>query len=152
MSTATTLPPRWFIRTVWRAHRLLYRVSAGHAGLSEPTQEKAGMLRLRTVGRTSGQERAAIVCFIDDGRDLVTLAMNGWGDTAPAWWLNLVATPDAAVDTVSGTRNVRARAAVSEERDRLWARVSAVQGWGNDLDALAATRSAPTAVVVLEPR
>ena len=30
--------------------------------------------------------------------NLVAMAMNGWGDAEPAWWLNLQAHPDATVD------------------------------------------------------
>ncbi len=40
----------------------------------------------------------------------------------PAWWLNLQAKPDATVELKTGTRTVRGRTAVGEERDRLWKR------------------------------
>lgn len=33
--------------------------------------------------------RAVILGYLEDGPDLVTLAMNGWGEAEPAWWLNL---------------------------------------------------------------
>ncbi|QTE30492.1 nitroreductase/quinone reductase family protein [Pengzhenrongella sicca] len=151
-SSTPTLPPRWIIRTIWRAHRLLYRVTAGRLGLSRPTAARAGFLRLRTVGRTSGRERAVIVCYVEDGARLVTLAMNGWGAGAPAWWLNLQAAPDAEVDLRDGARRVHATAATGAERDRLWTLLDAVQGWGDDLDAMAALRPDQTTVVVLEPR
>jgi hypothetical protein len=39
------------------------------------------------------------------------MAMNGWADGEPAWWLNLQAHPDASVDLADGSRAVRARAA-----------------------------------------
>jgi deazaflavin-dependent oxidoreductase (nitroreductase family) len=107
------------------------------------------MLRLTTVGRRSGQPRVAIVGYLEDGQNLVTLAMNGWADAEPAWWLNLQAQPDTMVELKDGLRAVRGRAAGGEERDRLWAR------WGEfspDYDAWAAMRSGRTAVVVLEPR
>jgi F420H(2)-dependent quinone reductase len=47
---------------------------------------------------------------------------------------------------------VRARAAASAERERLWARFADFPGWGDDIDALATRRSTETAVVVFEPR
>jgi hypothetical protein len=78
--------------------------------------------------------------------------MNGWADAEPAWWLNLQAQPDTTVVLVDGPRAVRARAAVGEERERLWASFRDYHGWGVDIDALAARRSTETAVVVLEPR
>jgi hypothetical protein len=34
------------------------------------------------------------------------MAINGWGDAEPAWWLNLQAHPDATVDIVDGSRRV----------------------------------------------
>jgi deazaflavin-dependent oxidoreductase (nitroreductase family) len=110
------------------------------------------MLRLTTVGRRSGQARVAIVGYFEDGPNLVTLAMNGWGDKEPAWWLNLQARPDTTVQLPDGTRAVRARAATGEERDRLWATFRDYPGWGDDIDGLAGQRARPTSVVVLEPR
>lgn len=151
-ASAPGLPPRSIIRAVWRAHRLLYRMSAGRWGLARPTPTKAGILRLRVPGRTSGVERAVMLCYLDDGTALVTLAMNGWGAAVPSWWLNLRAHPDAEVDLPGGSRRVRARVASGAERERLWQAVSAVQGWGDDLDTLASLRPAETPVIVLDPR
>jgi F420H(2)-dependent quinone reductase len=104
---------------------------------------------LTTTGRRSGQRRSVIVGYFEDGPNLVTLAMNGWADGEPAWWLNLLAHPDATVDLVKGSRLVRARAAEGEERSRLWARWRDID---RQLDAYAALRSSETAIVILEPR
>jgi F420H(2)-dependent quinone reductase len=143
------MPPRWFVRLAWLAHRAIYNVTGGRRGLRHPTAEHWGMLRLRTVGRRSGQERIAILGYLEDGPNLVTTAMNGWADPEPAWWLNLLANPEASVDLVDGHRLVRGRAAVGEERDRLWA---AWDPFSPHRDSFAARRSRPTQVVVLEPR
>jgi F420H(2)-dependent quinone reductase len=143
------LPPRWFVRTFWVAHRAAYRVTGGRTGLWRPKPGKWGTMRLTTVGRHTGKERSAILGYYEDGPNLVTLAMNGWAEGEPAWWLNLQAQPNATVDLKDGPRAVHARAAVGEERARLWA------GWrdvGDDVDAYATLRSSETAVVVLEPR
>jgi deazaflavin-dependent oxidoreductase (nitroreductase family) len=110
------------------------------------------MLRLATTGRRSGRRREAIIGYYEDGRDLVTLAMNGWHHADPAWWSNLQAHPDAEVELPGGPRAVRAREAVGGERDRLLATLADYPGWGSDIDALVRRRSHPTAVVVLEPR
>ncbi|MET0990262.1 MAG: nitroreductase family deazaflavin-dependent oxidoreductase [Glaciihabitans sp.] len=145
------LPPRWFIRTAWRLHRWLYRASGGRLGLRSPRRGRtAGMMRLRTTGRRSGVERAVIVDYFEDGANLVTLAMNGWGDADPAWWLNLQAHPLAHVDLRRGTRRVRARAATAAERAELWPSFSAYPGWG-DVDALSRLRERERPVVILEP-
>ena len=144
-----TLPPRLFVRAAWVVHRAIYRLSNGRRGLWPPKADAFGTMRLNTVGRRSGQPRVAIVGYYEDGPNLITLAMNGWVDAEPAWWLNLQARPDTTVQLKDGQRAVRARAAEGEERDRLWA------GWrtfSNDYDAWAALRSRDTAVVVLELR
>jgi F420H(2)-dependent quinone reductase len=143
------LPPRWFVRTAWAAHRAIYSVTGGRRGLRTPTAEHWGMLRLRTVGRRTGQERIAILGYLEDGPNLVTTAMNGWSDPEPAWWLNLLAHPDAIVDLADGPRLVRGRAANDDERPRLWASWSV---YNEKRDAYAARRSRPTQVVILEPR
>ena len=145
--------PRPLIRTFWMLHRAAHRLSGGRFGLSQPAAGgRFGMMRLITTGRRSGKTRTAIVGYFEDGPNLVTLAMNGWGKGEPAWWLNLRARPDAAVTLKDGDRLVRARAAEGEERRRLWYGFSAYAGWGDDLDAFARLRPTGTAVVVLEPR
>jgi deazaflavin-dependent oxidoreductase (nitroreductase family) len=143
------LPPRWFIRLAWIIHRRMYRWSGGRLGLWRPKPQGWGAMRLTTIGRRTGQERAVMVGYFEDGPNLVTMAMNGWGDAEPAWWLNLQARPDATVELVDGPRDVTARAAQGEERERLWSRW---QQTDKNLDAYAARRSMETAVVILEPK
>ena len=143
------VPPRWFVRAAWRSHRLLHRLSGGRFLWLPSGRRGWGALRLTTTGRRSGQARDAILGYIEDGPDLVVLAMNGWGEGHPAWWLNLQDRPDARVALAGRPpRPVRAHEAVGAERDRLW------QLWvalGDDLDRYAALRETPTPVVVLEP-
>jgi F420H(2)-dependent quinone reductase len=153
-SAATrALPPRPLIRLVWVLHRFAHRVTGGRFGLASPEAgAKFGMLRLTTTGRRSGKARTAIVGYFEDGPNLVTLAMNGWGDADPAWWLNLQDDAEAAVVLPTGSRAVRGRAATDGEHDRLWAAFRDYPGWGEDITALAARRTRPTTVVILEPR
>ena len=146
---AGPLPPRWFVRIAWIAHRALYAVTGGRIGLRRATADRWGMMRVRTVGRRTGRPRDVILGYFEDGQDLVTMAMNGWADPEPAWWLNLEAHPDTTVQLVGGSRPVHARAASDEERPRLWARWS---HYDKGLDLYAARRSRPTQVVILEPR
>jgi len=143
------LPPRWFIRLFWFTHRRLYRWTGGRLGLWRPKPGGWGTVRVNTIGRRTGQAHPVIVGYFDDGPNLVTMAMNGWSDAEPAWWLNLQAHPDVTVDTVDGPRQVTARAAQGAERECLWERWRQLD---KDLDAYAARRSMETAVVVLEPR
>jgi deazaflavin-dependent oxidoreductase (nitroreductase family) len=150
---APRTPPHVLIRTFWALHRAAYRLTGGRFGLKQPEAgARFGMMRLSTVGRRSGKARVAIIGYFEDGPNLVTLAMNGWGHGEPAWWLNLQAAPDTTVVLADGPRAVRARAAAGEERKRLWKRFGDYPGWGDDIDALAGRRSGQTAVVVLEPR
>ena len=91
-----------------------------------------------------------IVGYFEDGPNLVSMAMNGWGAAEPAWWLNLQAEPQAVVELAGGNRReVHGRAAVDEERERLWQRWRELD---KNLDGYAARRPRETAVVVLEPR
>ena len=144
------LPPRWFIRGAWMVHRAIYHISGGRLGLAKPAPGKYGMMRVTTIGRRSGAGRSAILAYYEDGSNLVTLAMNGWGQGEPAWWLNLMRHPEARVELKDGSRVVRARAAVGAERERLWARWRDFSKSPDDLDLYAARRSSKTAVVVLE--
>jgi deazaflavin-dependent oxidoreductase (nitroreductase family) len=143
------LPPRWFVRFAWSVHRSLYSATAGRIGLWRPKGNRWGAMRLTATGRRTGRRRSVIIGYFENGPDLVTMAMNGWGDGEPAWWLNLQAHPDAEVQLADGPRLVRARAAAGEERSRLWARWREID---KNLDAYAALRSTETAVVILEPR
>jgi F420H(2)-dependent quinone reductase len=154
MSNATTqppkLPPAWFKHMFWRVHRALCQLSGGRFLWTPANKRGWGALRLTTIGRKTGQERSVIIGYIEDGPNLVTLAMNGWDEGHPSWWLNLEAHPDAVVRTTGQReRQVHARCAVDEERDRLWHRWVALDP---QHDGYAALRSTEIPVVVLEPR
>ena len=142
------LPPRWFIGLAWRFHRAIHRITGGRRGLWVAKPGKWGTMKLTTVGRKTGRTREAILGYYEDGPNLVTMAMNGWGAAEPAWWLNLQAQPHAEVELKGSRRAVRGRAAVGEERDRLWARF---REFGDNPDDYAARRPGRTEVVVLEP-
>jgi F420H(2)-dependent quinone reductase len=148
--TKPRLPPRWFVVSAWHVHRWILRGSRGRKGLWPPRPDKWGALWLTTRGRRTGEPRSVVIGYYEDGPNLVSMAMNGWGAPEPAWWLNLQAHPDALVELAGGTRReVLARAATGEERARLW------QRWRDldrNLDGYAARRPHETAVVVLEPR
>ena len=109
------------------------------------------MMRLHTTGRRTGAERVAILGFFEDGPNVVTMAMNGWGAPEPAWWLNLQANPDTTVELPDGPRAVHGRAATPDERPRLWAKWADYDG-EEALAGWASRRPGETAVVILEPR
>lgn len=143
------LPPRWFVLCFWHAHRTLLRLTGSRFGLWRPKSGRWGALRLTTTGRRTGHPRHVVLGYLEDGGNLVTMAMNGWGAAEPAWWLNLQDHPDAVAQTRDGARQVHARPAQGPERERLWSRWAEID---KNLDAYAARRPRETAVVVLEPR
>lgn len=70
---------------------------AGPVGLWRPKSNGWDALWLTTTGRRTGRPRHVLAGYIEDGEDLVTTAMNGWGAGEPGWWLNLQAHPQAVV-------------------------------------------------------
>ena len=118
-------PPPWFVHTAWR---LIARCtdSGAAASVDHVEQARLGALRLTTIGRKSGQERSVIIGYLEDGPNLVALAMNGWDEGHPSWWLNLEA-HSRRRRSIGGQHPPGARTpSVGEERDRLWQRWVAV--------------------------
>jgi F420H(2)-dependent quinone reductase len=149
LDTPTTRPPAWFVHAAWRVHRALHRISGRRFLWTTSNKRGWGALHLTTTGRRSGKQRGVIVGYLDDGDDVVLVAMNGWDEGHPAWWLNLRDTPAATIRLAGQPpRPVRAREAVGAERDRLWHRWSETDP---ALMAHAKSRSTATPIVVLEP-
>ena len=143
------LPPRWFVVSAWHVHRWMIRATGGAWACGALVRGSGAHLRLTTTGRRSGEARSVIVGYFEDGPNLITMAMNGWGAAEPAWWLNLQAHPEAVVELARGMRReVLGRAAVGPERDQLWQRWRETD---ENLDGYAERRGHETAVVVLEP-
>lgn len=142
------LPPRWFIRTAWKIHLGLYRWTGGRVGLRVPRPDRYGLAFLTTTGRRTGAEHSVMIGYYEDGDDLATMAMNGWGAPEPAWWLNLQANDRATLTLPDGPIEVIGHAADGAERDRLWDRWRHLD---KELDSFAARRPTETAVVVLTP-
>src|SRR5207249_10804924 len=139
--------PRRVVVSARQIPGAIARLWRGRLGLWRPKPTRWGTMRLAPVGRRSGIERSVILGYYEDGPNLVTMAMNGWADAEPAWWLNLQAQPDAKVELPGGSRAIRGRAAQGDEHDRLWARWREM---GDDVDGYATRRPSGTAVVVLE--
>ncbi len=143
------MPPPWFVHAFWRAHRAVYRLSGGRFLWTPESRRGRGALRLTAIWRKSGEARMVIVGYLDDGPNRVVIAMNGWDEGDPAWWLNLEGNPEATVQVAHHPPcRVRAREATGEERDRLWGRWLAIDP---TMDAFAARRPKQAPVVVLEP-
>jgi deazaflavin-dependent oxidoreductase (nitroreductase family) len=141
--------PRWVLRIGWAVHRGLHAVSGGRLGVEHPRPDRLGSLRLRTIGRRSGEPRETFLFYVDDGPNLAVVASNAGEDDHPAWYLNLVATAAAEVDLAGDHRPVRARDATPAERDRIYARFEAIN---RDYAAYRQRATRPIPVVILEPR
>lgn len=89
-----------------------------------------------------------MIGYLEDGPNLVAIAMNGWAEAEPAWWLNLQAQPEATVEVADGRRKVNGRAAEGAGQSRLWNRWRTID---ENLVALAARRPRESAVVIREP-
>jgi deazaflavin-dependent oxidoreductase (nitroreductase family) len=111
------------LRLMSGLHRGLYRATGGRVG---GEAWGLGILLLTTTGRKTGAPRTTPLCFLPDGDDLVVVGSNGGMDWFPSWWLNLVEQPRATVQVGRSRRAVRAREAAPDERERLWAALTAV--------------------------
>jgi deazaflavin-dependent oxidoreductase (nitroreductase family) len=107
------------------------------------------MLLLEHVGAKSGTERTTPLAYAVDGDDVVIVASKGGHPKHPAWFHNLMAHPDTAIQIGSERRPVRARVADTKERERLWPAVVAVYA-GYEGYQQRTERQIP--LVILEPR
>jgi len=129
------------------AHTAVYRATRGRIGHRFPGSPP--MLLLEHVGARSGTRRTSPLVYIADGTDIVLVASKGGHPRHPAWFHNLRANPDAAVQIGSEHREVRARIATDEERSRLWEKaVATYRGYRTYQQRT--EREIP--LVILEPR
>jgi deazaflavin-dependent oxidoreductase (nitroreductase family) len=109
-------------RLISGSHEQLFKATSGRIG-----GNVAGMpaLILATTGRKSGKVRKTMLTTpIQDGDAIVIVASYGGDNRHPAWYLNLRDNPDVEVTMRGTTRKMRARVASSEEKARLWPRVT----------------------------
>jgi deazaflavin-dependent oxidoreductase (nitroreductase family) len=133
-------------KAISRLHAGLYGLSGGRIG---GRFGKAPILLLETTGRKSGKRRTTPLMYVSDGESLVLVASNGGAPNHPAWYLNLQANPEAAAQVRSERRQLRARDATTEERERYWPQLAAIWPSYEDYQRKT-TRKIP--LVVLEPR
>jgi len=105
-------------------------------------------LLLISTGRKSGEEKMLPLIYKKVGDDYVIIASKGGAPAHPAWYLNLVATPDCEIRVGIDSYKVKARDAAGEERTRLWDELSEIYPPYRDYQASAGDREIP--VVVLE--
>jgi deazaflavin-dependent oxidoreductase (nitroreductase family) len=81
------------------------------------------MVLLHPMGRKSGEPRRTPVLYMKDGEDLVIVASFYGSASHAAWYPNLMANPECDIRVGRSRYPVRARAATSEEREKLWPRL-----------------------------
>ena len=102
-----------------------YRATGGKIG---GTFDGAPVLLLHHVGRKSGERRVTPLLYLADGEDLVIVASMGGTPKHPAWYLTLQADARTEVEVGRDRRQVVARTATAEEKERLWPRLVAMYG------------------------
>lgn len=80
------------------------------------------VLELTTIGRKSGEPRSCLLTSpLQENGEIVIVASRGGDDHHPAWYLNLLETPQVQVSYKGAPHKIMtARTANSEERARMW--------------------------------
>jgi deazaflavin-dependent oxidoreductase (nitroreductase family) len=131
-------------------HVAVYRLSGGRLGGHLPGMPAARVLLLDHTGAKSGVGRTSPVMYHEEGDRVAVVASKGGQPTHPAWFHNLRANPDTTIQIGSEVREVRARVATDEERDRLWQEVLSFYPGYDFFQDLAGDRKIP--IVILDPR
>ena len=127
-------------------HVRLFRLTGGAIG---GRIGKAPVLLLTTVGRRTGKERVMPLLYLVDGDRHIVVASNGGAPNHPAWFLNLKARPEVAIQVKRSRQPVRARVATSQEREGYWPKLVEIY---RPYDSYRAKTTREIPVVVLEPR
>jgi deazaflavin-dependent oxidoreductase (nitroreductase family) len=90
-----------------------FRACAGKVGGYHASMQ---LLLLTTTGARTGQRRAVPLTYLPDGDRYIVTAGNAGSDRHPAWYYNLIANPDVAVEV--GTEAFRAVAVIAGEAER----------------------------------
>lgn len=123
-----------------------FRTNGGEVG---GPFEGASMLILHSTGARTGQERITPLVYQADGERIAVFASKGGAPEHPAWYHNLLAKPDVAVELGTETVPMRARVAEGDERERLWTRQKQLMPGFAEYEART-SRQIP--VVILERR
>jgi deazaflavin-dependent oxidoreductase (nitroreductase family) len=142
------LPPR-IAHRIWQqftqAHVRAYRVSGGRIGKH---WKGSPVALVDHVGRKSGKRYTSPLIYGIDGDAIVIVASFGGARRDPAWWPNLKANPRTTVQIGSERRDVVARQATPEEKQRLWPKMVSIYAPYEDYQGKT-ERDIP--VVLLEP-
>lgn len=102
-----------------------------HHGRMSGYFEGARLILLTTTGARTGTPHTTPVGYLADGGErILVIASAGGSPRHPDWYRNLLAHPEATVESGVFTYRARAEVLTGEERDRAFARaVEAEPGW-----------------------
>ncbi len=101
-------------------HAALYKMLGGRfMGASD---DPGSVIVVTTKGRKSGKLRSRPLMHLRDGDNLLVVASAGGADRHPGWYLNMLAHPGVMVHIADREYRYRARTALPDERDELFAR------------------------------
>ena len=133
-----------------KPHVALYRRSGGRIGGHIPGWPEARIALLDHTGAKSSTKRTSPVMYLEDGDAIVVMASKAGQPTNPAWFHNLKANSETTIQIGPAVREVRARVATDEERERLWAMFVAIYPGSEFYQRNAKGRKIP--IVILDPR
>lgn len=108
---------RW-VELFWFWHKRLYRWSGGRIGAR---MANLPVLLLETVGRRSGKPRLNALTYLPWSGDRFVVIASVLGEPRhPAWYLNLKAKPEVAIQVGARRIAVHAHEAEGEEREAIW--------------------------------
>ena len=135
-----------FVKFFWLAHLKLYLWSKGRIG---GLIRSLPVLLLTTKGKKTGLLRIKALMYLPSGQDFVVIASNLGKENHPAWWINLLAEPNASVQIADAQYIVHAREAEGDEREKLW---QAIAEKTSDYDQYRSWTSRRIPLVVLEQK
>jgi deazaflavin-dependent oxidoreductase (nitroreductase family) len=140
----------YFGRRATKVHVALYRVTKGRVGGRMPGYPDVPIVLVDHVGAKTGTRRTSPLMYQEDGGVVAVAASKAGEPTHPAWFHNLMASPNTTIQTAGEVRRVRARVATGNERAEWWPRL--VEKWpGYDFyQQRAKHREIP--IVLFEPR
>jgi F420H(2)-dependent quinone reductase len=110
----------YLIRTVSQVHVATYRMLGGWGPFNQHT------LILTTRGRKSGNEISKPLLYYSESDRVYIVASYGGSDSPPAWYLNLLKTPEVKAEIGNAIKAYRARPLSDDEARPVWPRLLSI--------------------------
>jgi len=102
-----------FFQIILSMHVAIYRLTRGRLGGKQ-------IVLLTTTGKKTGRPRTRPLFHIKDGTSYIVIASAGGSAKNPAWYTNLIATPQVTLEDHGRTITGIASTVGADERARLW--------------------------------